>query len=207
MSTMETNALRVTLRSFAGAVAVVLALAACGDDAAQPVAPSADARQARAKAPVDETKGMVAGVTDEKKKGAPVDLKFEIRSRPSLNESLPIEVVFVPREASELLRATFLATDGVSVSQSPEPAEYKDVQAGGVYRHLLTIVPKQDGVFYITAIVVMNTSGGAAETRTFQIPVLVGAPEDATEATKAPTAETGAAAAAAPTPSVTTDSN
>jgi hypothetical protein len=205
---METNALHRALRSIAGAAVVVLCLVACGEDAAQPAGPAADTtRQARAKATVDETRGMVAGVTDEKKKGAPVDLKFEIKSRPALNEALPIDIAFVPREASELLRATFLATEGVSVSQSPEPAEYKDVQPQGVYRHTLTVVPKQDGVFYVTAIVVMNTSSGAAESRTFQIPVLVGAPEDATEATKAPVSESESAAAAAPDPSAPTNSD
>jgi hypothetical protein len=205
MRTRNGNVFRAVQRSFAGAVAVALVLVACGEDPAQPARPAGEARQAQAKAGVDETRGMVSGVTDEKKKGAAVDLRFELKSRPTLNESLPIEVAFVPREASELLRATFLAPEGISVNQSPEPAEYKDVQPQGVYRHTLTVVPKQDGVFYVTAIVVMNTSSGVAESRTFQIPVLVGAPEDATEATKSP--ETGAAAATTQPQPPTADSN
>jgi hypothetical protein len=205
VSGMNSKLLPGKPRFFAVAAATALLLVACGEDPAQPAGSAGTTRPAQTKATADETRGMVSGVTDEKKKGAPVDLKFEIRSRPLLNEALPIDIAFIPRQGSDLLRATFLATEGLSVTTSPEPAEYKDVQAQGVYRHTLTVVPKQEGVFYVTAIVVMNTSSGAAEARTFQIPLLIGAPADATEATKAPE-DPGQPAAPAPAPTAT-DSN
>lgn len=172
------------IRSIAAAACLSGLLLACGDEA-----PDADATQAggtpkqaatpkpsAAAAAAEATRGMVSGVTNTSKPGAPVDLKFELKARPEAGQPLPIEIALVPRVASESLRATFIATDGLTV-HSGGPAEYAKAQAAAVYRHTLTVVPREDGVYYLSAIVLMDMPNGP-EARTFSIPVIVGAPQE-----------------------------
>jgi hypothetical protein len=130
-----------------------------------------------ASAAAEATKGMVAGVTNPAKPGAPVELKFELKDRPQAGLPLPIELAFIPLQDTDYLRATFIATDGLTVQLSPNTPEYRDVDAGRVYRYTLTVVPRDDGVYYASVIVVMDLPNGA-EARSFSIPVIVGAPSD-----------------------------
>jgi hypothetical protein len=188
-----------TLRAISRALSVLalgLVFAACGDDPADDAAgkPGATSRTNVAKAP-DPTKGMVRGVTDEKKPGAPLDVRFEVKERPTVDKPVPIELAFIPSKPSELLRATFLAADGMTVDAGSAPPEYRNVEAEGVYRHTIRVTPKKEGVFYLTAIVVMTMPTGV-ESRTFNIPLVVGAPGEGGEATPDRPAEaTGSPAA------------
>lgn len=170
--------------------ALLLALAACGKDtesnpAAAPVDASASAAGKAADDTVaDATRGMVAGVTAGKSGGL-VDLKFKIKARPQLGQPLVIDVAYLPNVASDLMRATFISTEGLSVRSSAVPADYERVQPGAVYRHQLTVVPRDSGVYFVSAIVSMQTSTGDV-TRTFSIPVVVGAPPESEAAVQAP---------------------
>lgn len=178
-----------TARPLILASALVLALVACGNDtesnpAASPVAAPVPGDAAAANSVADATRGMVAGVTVGKPGGL-VDLKFKVKSRPELGQPLPIDVAFIPTVASELMRATFISTEGLSVRSSEVPADYERVQPGAVYRHVLTVVPRDNGVYFVSAIVSMQTSAGDV-TRTFSIPVVVGAPPESEAAGPAP---------------------
>lgn len=165
---------------------------ACGEEArddgtAPPAAatkPAATAKPLAGATIAEATKGMVSGVTNPSKPGAPVDLKFELKARPEAGQPLPIEIAFVPRVATESLRATFIATEGLSVSSSV-PAEFQKAQPASVYRHTLTVVPREDGVYYVSAIVLMDMPNGP-EARTFSIPVIVGAPQEDLEPASRP---------------------
>lgn len=189
--------IRVSFLACASAAAGLLV--ACGNDGsdadgAVTSAPSATTQGAAdsASALAEATRGMVAGVTNPAKPGAPVELKFELKDRPTPGVPLPIELAFVPLQDTDYLRATFIATDGLTVQQSPTTPEYRNVDAGGVYRYTLTVVPREDGVYYASVIVVMELSNGA-EARTFSIPVIVGTPPDEQAASKPqpPTDATG----------------
>lgn len=166
------------------ALATAGLLVACGNDgsdangAVSSAPPANQAAPDAAAAAAEATKGMVAGVTNPAKPGAPVEVKFEIKDRPGPGKPLPIELAFIPLQDSDYLRVTFIATDGLTVQQSPTMPEYRDVDAGAVYRHTLTVVPREDGVYYASVIVVMELQNGA-EARSFSIPVIVGAPDGA----------------------------
>lgn len=165
-----------------------LALAACGDkdpNAAPGQAPAKStdpAPTATAENAEAATRGMVAGVSAGKAADAAVDLKFELRSRPEIGQPLTIGVALIPHVETPSMRATFISTEGLSVRTSEVPAEYRDVQPGSVYRHELTVVPRENGVYYVSAVVMMQMDSGELN-RTFSIPVMVGA---------APESETGA---------------
>jgi hypothetical protein len=185
MSSNRTEAMYASrTRSFALSLALCGLIAGCGDDpGADPVQQGAAAHEADARtaaATAEATKGMVAGVTNASKPGAPVDLKFKIGERPAVGKPLSIEVAFVPRVATDHLRATFIATDGLQVQPSDVPASFEKAQPASVYRYTLTVVPRDEGVYYVSAIVLMDLSSGA-EARTFNIPVLVGIPDESAE--------------------------
>lgn len=174
-------------------------LVACGNDGSDATgavsstpSPTAPGATDHATAVAEATKGMVAAVTNPAKPGAPVELKFELKNRPQAGVPLPIELAFVPLQDTDYLRATFIATDGLAVHQSPTTPEYRNVEAGGIYRYTLNVVPRGDGVYYASVIVVMELPNGA-EARSFSIPVIVGAPSDTDTASKpqAPTDATG----------------
>jgi len=165
------------------ACSAALWLAACSNEESAPSAATPSGESTRAKAPElnaaakDATKHMVTGVTNTAKPGAPVDLRFEIKERPAAGVPLQVEIAFLPQVGSPSLRATFIATDGLAVRPSPVPASYKDVTTGGIYRHTLTVVPREDGAYYVSAIVLMDLDNGP-EARTFNLPIVVGAPAD-----------------------------
>lgn len=172
------------------ASALILALAACGNDtestpAGGPVdVPVSGAGTAASDGAADATRDMVAGVTVGKGDGL-VNLKFKINARPELGQPLAIDVAFLPNVASDLMRVTFISTEGLSVRSSEVPAEYERVQPGSVYRHQLTVVPRDNGVYFVSAIVSMQTATGEVA-RTFSIPVVVGAPPESEAAVPAP---------------------
>ncbi len=163
-----------------------LLLAACGEEPQQEVAQAtADTgapsqAQAAQAAAAEATKHMVSGVTNTSKPGAPVAMWFDIKARPSAGAPIAIDLAFVPQAPTEHLRATFIATDGLTVKPGTAPPEYRNVEAGGVYRHTLTVEPREDGAYYVSAIVLMETANGP-EARTFSIPVMVGVPDVVTK--------------------------
>ena len=65
----------------------------------------------------------------------------------------------------------------VAWSAATTPSKYEHVQSGSVYRHQAIVVPKEEGVFSLSAIVMVQTDAGDV-TRAFSIPVVVGAPPD-----------------------------
>lgn len=171
--------------------ALVFALGACGKDMgsnsgtmpAQAPSPGDDAA-ATGDGVADATRDMVAGVTTGKAGGL-VDLKFKIKSRPELGQPLAIDIAILPKVASELMRANFIASEGLTVRTSPVPADYQQVQPGAIFRHELTVVPRENGVYFVSAIVLVQTDAGDVA-RTFSIPVVVGAPPESEATGQAP---------------------
>lgn len=156
-------------------------LTACGDNP-EPVAAGAPATAtakpaAPAAAMEEATRGMVSGVAPGRVEDAPVDLKFDLKSRPEVGKPVTIDIALLPKVASEVMNVTYLANEGLTVQTSPLPSRYERVQPGSVYRHQATVVPRENGVFSLSAIVMVQTDAGDV-TRTFSIPVVVGAPPD-----------------------------
>lgn len=174
-------------------LAAAALLGACGAEETQTTKPSAApaadvAAQTAAAAAREATKGMVSGVTNPAKPGAPVSMWFDIKDRPAVGAPLSIDIALVPQAATDHMRMTFIATDGLTVKAATTPPEYRNVQAGGVYRHTLTVTPREEGAYYVGAIVLMEAENGP-EARTFSIPVIVGTPADIASDKPAPPAD------------------
>ena len=71
-----------------------------------------------------------------------MDLKFELKSRPQIGEPLAIEVALLPKLSADTMRITYISTDALAVQPVMLPAEYHSVQAGSIYHHEVTVIPR-----------------------------------------------------------------
>jgi hypothetical protein len=171
-------------------IAMLALVAACEKDpepaaaGAPTAAPKGNAAATAADAE-DATRGMVSGVAAGRAADAVVDLKFELKSRPEVGKPLTVDIALLPKVATETMNITYLATEGLAVQPTTMPSKYERVQAGSVYRHQATVIPKENGVFSLSAIVMVQTDTGDV-TRTFSIPVVIGAPPDNEASSAAP---------------------
>ena len=148
-----------------------------GSDGAAATSTKAETR-ARAKGAVGD---MVAAVSATGKPGAPVELKFDIASRPELGQPLEIEVAVVPRSADiSQLRVVFQSNEAVEVRSGNEAVHNRPTE-GTAITHMVTVVPKREGVFYLGAVALVDGAEGSVA-RSFAIPINVGDPVSAENA-------------------------
>jgi hypothetical protein len=160
------------------AVALVLGLEGCGSSSST----SGDAAHSGAKkanfhrsadpaslAPEDMVAAVSAG-----KGGPPVGLRFEVRSGPETGQPVDIDLAILPNApAIEHLEGKVRGGENVAVVEGAEiPAVEKPAQ-GAVIRHVIRLLPKQDGISIITVAINVDL-GNDSITRIFTIPVIVG---------------------------------
>jgi hypothetical protein len=119
------------------------------------------------------TADMVAGVSPSKA-GPPVALKFELRQPPQAGQLLDVDVAILPSApAINRISGKFQGGEGLSLIEGADlPAIDKPV-AGSVIRHVVRVLPKQDGIFTVSATVLVDLADDSM-TRTYSIPVIVG---------------------------------
>jgi hypothetical protein len=156
---------------------LAMTLFGCGREPASDNAQVAATPATAAKSPASDAalKGMVSGVSAGKDES--IELKFELKDRPQLGQPLTISIALLPKVSANTMRVTYISTDALAVQPGAAPAEYRDIQSGSVYRHELSVVPRDNGVYYVSAVVLLDTDS-ASIARTFAIPVVVGAPAD-----------------------------
>lgn len=169
-------------RITAGLIFLVLAagLFGCkreaGSDDAQAAATTPKVVSAKTPESNAELKRMVSGVSAAKDESI-IDLKFELKDRPQLGQPLDITIALLPKVSAATMRVTYTSADTRALQATAEAAEYRDVQPGNIYRHELNVVPKDNGVYYVSAVVLLDSDAGSIS-RTFAIPVVVGGPSD-----------------------------
>jgi hypothetical protein len=126
--------------------------------------------------------GMVSAVSSSGKPGAPVELKFDLPTKPELGKPLAVTVAVVPRgEGISQLRVVFQSNDAVEVQSGNEMAVQDRPGDGVAVTHTVTVVPRRDGVSYLGAVALVEGSGGSVA-RSFAIPIIVGDPVEAERA-------------------------
>ena len=152
-------------------------LAACGSKEEAPPAPATDAPKQAAQpkpaapAVADPTDKMARAVGNGKP-GAAVDIKYEFASKPEVGKPVQLEVALIPSAGVDSLEATFSGMEGITLA-GPLTATLNSAKAGEPYKHSLSVLANQNGVFYIT--VSVNTQiSGASLGRTFSIPFVAG---------------------------------
>jgi hypothetical protein len=170
---------RISQAGWAFAIALVLGLSGCGgsSDESGSMAGQAHkkgaAHQKKADPGVRAPEDMVAAVSASKS-GPPVELKFELRERPEAGQPLDVDIAVLPdAPAISRIYAKFQGGEGFSVVDGSELSDVEKPAMGSVIRHVVRVVPKQDGIFALSATVAVD-AGNDSLTRTFSIPVIVG---------------------------------
>ena len=160
-------------------VTALLGLSACGSsskDSSQPVHHSAKQASATPRAGNSSERppeDMVAAVSAGKG-GPPVALKYELRGAPKAGEQLEVDIAVLPDSAAiNRLYAHFQSSSEVDLVDGGEIAAIDKPTQGSVIRHVLRVLPKQDGIFTLSAAVSVELADDSV-TRTFTIPVIVG---------------------------------
>ena len=154
----------------------LLGLCGCGSSSG-----NADARHSSHKSVIREAtdpsarapEDMVAAVSVGKG-GPPVGLKFELRSTPEVGQAVDIDLAVLPdAPAIERIDGRFDGGESLPLVEGGDLGSVDKPAQGTVIRHLVRVLPKQDGIFTVTAAVTVTLANDSI-TRTFTIPVVVG---------------------------------
>lgn len=116
---------------------------------------------------------MVTAVSAGKSE-LPVDVKFSLRQRPELGQSIALDLQVIPSAPLDRLITSFHAEDGLALGDGAQPIVHDRPDPGVPIEHTLTLTARQDGIFYVNATVLAD-SGTESIARTFTIPVIAGA--------------------------------
>jgi hypothetical protein len=159
------------------ACATGLLLAGCDDGpAADPsVAPKTASKAPKTVNPLPPE--MVAAVTSKQNVGV-VTVHFTLNGAPTVMKPLPVDIAIVTHRPVLSLNAHFEARDGLAVATGDTLETLSAPKPETVIKHQLILLPRQEGVFMVVAIVDTETSEGVVS-RIYSIPVIVAAPAPA----------------------------
>ena len=167
----------------AAAVAVLAAslLAGCGagkqpESAAVGGTPEPAQVEPAASAPppadvADEKSRMATAVTDGKT-SAPVDMKYDLPSKPGVGLPFEVELVFDTRMAADALEVEISEAPGLVVV-SEKTIKFEPVEGGQSYTTKLLVKGDNPGLYYVGVVAKMSTSV-QSESRAFAIPIVIG---------------------------------
>ncbi len=148
------------------ATAILVVTGACADRISSeqsPVASTADSAASQM------TQGAVSSKTT-----APIEMQYEIQGSPTIGEPLTIDVYLTPTVAATEMRARFDAGEGLELVRPSDSILMSPPKAGTVQVHTVTVVPWQEGRFYVGVVASIKV-GGVEQSRAFSIPVQVAA--------------------------------
>lgn len=162
-------------------------LAGCGSSSGSGTdSPGAKSKKAHTQVSTDPAErpvaDMVAGVSPSKA-GPPVALKFELREPPQAGQMLDVDIAVLPdAPAINRIYGKFQGGEGLDLVEGGELPAIDKPAVGSVIRHVVRVLPKQDGIFTVSATVSVDFEGDSI-TRTYWIPVIVGEglPEQSTK--------------------------
>jgi hypothetical protein len=103
-----------------------------------------------------------------------VGLKFELRSIPQAGQPVDLDLAVLPdAPAIERIDGRFDGNENLTLVDGGDLAAIEKPAQGSVIRHVVRLLPKQDGIFTVTAAVTVTLANDSI-TRTFTIPVIVG---------------------------------
>ncbi len=186
------------------ALAPVLAavmLTACGSHSAGTPAPGAAAKSVAPKPlnPLDQlSRNMVSAVAATKPSTIPVQLKFELLSRPDVGQPVEVDLAIVPMSASvERISGKIEGEDGLELIEGAEIGATERPPEGVPIRHSVKLVPSREGIFTVRAALTVDAAG-VSSTEAYSIPLIASAAAPGTPAGPAPAAAAPARVSQAP---------
>ena len=118
---------------------------------------------------------MVSAVPANKPAAVPVQVRFELRERPSVAQPLDIDLVIIPMSAAiDRVSGTVATDDGLDLVEGAQIAPTERPAEGVPLDYSVKVLPRHDGIFTFNAVVKVD-SGGQTSTETFSMPVIAGA--------------------------------
>ena len=151
---------------------VAVGLTACGSSDPDPNATTAKSgkpKTARHAGPPD----MVAAVSASKTPG-PVEVRFALSAKPLVGKPVDIRLALTPNVELERLYARFQPSDGLDLVKGGETDHIERPAVGTDIAHTVTVTPKADGIFYVTATVISDSSTESVSP-VYSIPIIAGA--------------------------------
>jgi len=158
---------------------VVLALAACHREsnpaAVERPAPAASAPTLAKRGPTPDelTTGMVEAVTIGKS-AVPVALKFDLPQRPVVGRPLEVVIAVMPQVAANSAVVQATASAGLQIAANAASIAMPALDPTQVYRFSIPVTPTGDGV-QLLGLTVSLKQEDDTESRSFSIPIIVGA--------------------------------
>jgi len=153
-------------------------LSACHKDSGPPPQPAPKPRVSSApviakKGPsaADLTAGMVEAASQGKSQ-LPVELKFDLKQRPTPGQALDIDIALIPQIDAGAADIQVTAGDGLTVAAGTNQIDWPAVEAGQVYRQSVKVTPTGDGVLLLSLTVSLKHDE-MTESRAFSIPLIV----------------------------------
>ncbi len=164
-------------------------LVACGSNTSSAGAARAAAKVGAGSATTHAGSGSPAAAADEMVNAVPAGrsssgfrFKFDVRSHPRVGEPADIDIALTPTSVFDRVQVVFHANDGLEIRSGAQIAPVDKPEIDVPLQHTLTVVPKREGIFSVTAIVLSDSSDGAVS-RAYAIPLIAGAglPEQAAD--------------------------
>jgi hypothetical protein len=164
--------LKVRHRVAFAALACICVLAACDDAPSGPeqTVPVANKNEPPPKV-ANLAKDMVAAVSAGKAANV-ISLHFALRSPPTVNTPLPVEVAIVPHRNFSSIRVHFEDQDGLSAAAGNNFGPVSDPDTETALSHQLVLLPSKAGLYMVTSSVETDGEDGNV-TRIFSIPIIV----------------------------------
>ena len=119
---------------------------------------------------------MVNAVADAKGGDpVPVQVKFQLKSRPDVAQPLDVDIVIVPISGSvDRVVGTVEGEDGLDIVDGGQiPAADRPAEGVSI-AHTIRVLPKRDGIFTLSAVLTVD-SAGQSNRETYSIPIIAGA--------------------------------
>jgi hypothetical protein len=117
------------------------------------------------------TAGMVEAASQGKSQ-LPVELKFDLKQRPTQGRALDIDIALIPQIDAGAADIQVTGGDGLTVAPGTNRIDWPAVEAGQVYRQSVKLTPSAQGVL-VLGLTVSLKHDEMIESRAFSIPLIV----------------------------------
>ena len=121
-----------------------------------------------------EKESRMATAVVDSKTTAPVDMKYDLPSKPGLGEPFEIELAFDARSPADMLEVEITEAPGLAVV-GEKTLKFAPVEGGQSYTAKVLVKGDNPGLYYIGVVAKMSTKV-QTESRAFAIPVVIGEP-------------------------------
>jgi len=105
----------------------------------------------------------------------PVQVKFQLRSRPDVAQPLDVDIAIVPVSGSvDRVVGTVEGEDGLDVVDGAQIPAADRPPEGVSIPHIIRVLPKRDGIFTLSAVLTVDSAGQSSRA-TYSIPIIAGA--------------------------------